>query len=293
MKLWCYNDVRNWGIDLAKAAAARGHDAHLFDDPKEPTDGYVFFHMHHHPMVRLANKRAMALMALNPNLTLIPDYRSSVLYDDKIEQARQFSRWMPRTRVFYTPGAAYRHLAGVTYPFISKASEGASSHNVRLVADEEQARQEIRFAFSDLGLRCRYGQTQRGYLLWQDFVPNNTGDVRIIAIGRTRLILKRQNRDDRPMASGSGKTTPVTAHDIDDELTTALHYANEFFTAEKMLWCGVDLVRDNERWYVLESTVGWTMSGYTDCEFFGDPQHRHGNKIWEVFLDELEDGVFE
>jgi glutathione synthase/RimK-type ligase-like ATP-grasp enzyme len=295
IRLWCYNDAHNWGSMLHAEATKRGHDAHLFDDARQPDQGYVFMHMHHHPQVRLVHKRIMAIMAMNPALTLVPEYRSSVLYDDKIEQARQLARWMPRTNVFHTPGAARRYLdKAPELPFMSKASEGASSHNVRLVSTYDEARLEIKHAFSDLGIKCRYGQTQRGYLMWQDFIPGNAGDIRVIAIGTKRLLLRRGNRDDRPMASGSGRIEAVTNAMLskDTEAQQALIFANRFFAQENLNWCGIDLVKDaTNRWYVLETTVGWTLNGYYDCEFVGTKLK--GDRIWSVFLDEVEAGVFD
>lgn len=293
-RLWCYNDSHNWGQMLLTEATKRGHDAHLFDDPRQPDEGYVFMHMHHHPQVRLLHKRCMAIMAMNPDLKLVPDYRMSVQYDDKLEQARQLSRWMPRTQVFYTPNAARRWLdKNSSVPFMSKSAEGASSHNVRLVRTLDEARLEIKHAFSDLGIKCRYGQTQRGYLLWQDFIAGNDGDIRIIAIGRQRLVLRRGNRDDRPMASGSGRLLSMTNANMakDEDAQQALAVANMFFAQENMNWCGIDMVKDAQgKWYILETTVGWTLHGYYDCEFIGD--RRKGDQVWSVFIDEIEAGVF-
>lgn len=297
--IWCYQDAHNWGDLLAKAAQVRGHEAHLFDDPRIPDRGFVFMHMHHHPQVRILHKRCMAIMAMNPELILIPEYRSSVLYDDKLEQARQLSKWMPRTRVFWTPGAARKFLENAPFPFISKSLDGASSHNVRLIATADDAKNEIRQAFSDLGIKCRYGQQQRGYLLWQDFIPGNAGDIRIIAVGTKRLILRRGNRPDRPMASGSGALTPIRSLD-DHEIIAALAVADCFFEEEKMRWCGIDMVRDEKgKWFILECTVGWTLHGYYECAFIdvsdGQPEVMplNGDMIWSVLLDEIEAGNFQ
>jgi glutathione synthase/RimK-type ligase-like ATP-grasp enzyme len=290
IRLWCYNDSHDWGKNLLDAAQKRGHDVHLFDDARVPDEGYVFMHMHHHPQVRLIHKRIVSIMALNPRLTLIPDYRSAMLYDDKIEQARQLSRWMPRTHVFYTPNSAKRFLdKQPSFPFISKASEGASSHNVRFIKTFDDARLEIKHAFSDLGIKLRYSQVQRGYLLWQEFIAGNRGDVRVIAIGSKRLMLRRENRDNVPFASGSGRLTPITK--LDYELEQALAVSNQFFAQEDQKWCGIDLVKDESgRWYVLETTVSWAPHGYYECQFIGT--NMMGTQIWPVLLDEIEAGVF-
>lgn len=293
MKLWAYNDAHDWGSQLAALAASRGHDAHLFEDPREPDTGHVFFHMHHQPQVRILHKRCMAIMATRPELNLIPSYRLSNLFDDKVEQTRQLAKWMPRTYLFYSPATARKFLErGMQIPFVSKTSEGESAHNVRLITDLAQAKQEIRYAFSDIGIKCRHQQTQRGYLLWQEHMPGDS-DVRVIAVGRQRLILKRGGREDRAMAQGARALVPVLK--LDEEMAAALTTANHFFAGEDFKWCGADLVRDeNGRWHITECTVRWTLHHYYECPFFVDgvPTARCGNKIWEVLVDELEAGIF-
>jgi glutathione synthase/RimK-type ligase-like ATP-grasp enzyme len=299
MKLWCFEDAHDWGSRLAQAAQARGHDAHLFDDPQVPDNGYVFVHMHHHPAVRTFHKRMMELMSVNPDLIMIPDYRSARLYDDKMAQARELKRWMPRTRLFYTPNSARFALPNIPLPFVSKTAEGASAHNVRLVSTYDEARLEIKRAFSDLGIKCHYEQAQHGYLLWQDFIPGNAGDVRIIAIGSKRLLLRRGNRRDRAMASGSGNLKPIQNLN-DTGLLAALDAANEFFAAEGFKWCGVDLVHDaSGKWFILEMTSSWTLHGYYECNFIdcsgSTPKlmDERGDQVWPILLQELEAGVFE
>jgi glutathione synthase/RimK-type ligase-like ATP-grasp enzyme len=301
VKLWCFDDAHDLGKQLHEAAVKRGHDAHLFDDPRRPDKGFVFMHMQHHPSVRMLHKRVMSILSMNPDLTLVPDYRASVLYDDKLEQARQLARWMPRTRVFYTPGAARRFLdSHPALPFMSKALDGASSHNVRLVETYDSARLEIRQSFSDLGIKCRYGAQQRGYLLWQEFIAEHTGDIRVVAVGRKRLLLRRGNRLDRSIPRGSGDIAPIK--DLSAaEACGALKVANEFLEAEQFKFAGVDLVRDpsSGRWFVLEVTVSWALSGYYESAFIdcanADPilMSTRGDSIWEVLLDEIEAGGFD
>lgn len=293
MKLWCFEDAHDWGTKLAQVAQARGHDAHLFDDPRKPDFGHVFMHMHHHPSVRILHKRVMAIMAMNPELTLIPDYQSSVFYDDKLEQARRFARWMPRTHVYYTPGAARRAIdaGAITLPFMSKGSEGASSHNVRLVSTVDDARLEIRHAFSDVGIKCRHGQTQRGYLLWQDFVADNHCDVRVLAVGTKRCVIRRANKG----TNGAGDVTPVV--ELTPDIESALTQANLFFDAEQIKWACIDLVqcKQTKRWLILETSVAWTMHGYYESRFFdvqGNAQDHKGNQVWDVLVSELENGVW-
>lgn len=292
MKLWCYDDHKGWGLALCAAAHNRHHTARMFGrgEAHKPDEGVVFVHMHHSPKHREHDKEMLEVLHRNKNLRVIPDLRSARLYDNKIAQYQDLAMWMPTTFIITQPSRAAQLVERQRYPFISKSSEGAGSHNVRLIRDRNMAEAEIEAVFHGEGIPCRYGQRQKGYLFWQEFIPGNTGDVRVIAMGRQRLALLRQNRDDRPMASGSGITHPVTALD-DPHTASAFHYADYFFTRERFTWCGIDLVFDRElsRWMVLETTVGWTLEGYVDCRFF--PDGRYGGSIWDVVLDEIEAGA--
>jgi len=288
MKLWCFDDAHDWGKSLQAAATKRGIEAHLFDDPRSPTKGFVFVHMHHHSSVRLLHKRIMTILAVNPDLILLPDYRASVLFDDKVEQAIQFSKWTPRTRIFYSPGGAKRFLEnGVVFPFVSKAAEGTHSHNVRIVADMDAAKQEVRHAFSDIGIKCRQGLQQRSYLLWQDYIPGGESDIRVAAIGSKRLLLRRQNK------SPTNYLTPVT--DLTDLVdASALEFANAFFKLHGIYWGAVDLIRGQDGWLVLETTVSWPMHRFYECNFIDGTTvlDRKGDQVWEVTIDEMLAGNF-
>lgn len=288
MKLWIWRDRSGWWEHLRKVAVARGHDVRVFSDPTHPDDGTVFARLHHHPDVRARDKAMMAHLAPNPGIVLVPNYRSSVLYDDKAEQARQLARWMPRTMTLHSMAEAERALSALGLPLMSKCAEGAGSHNVRLIATKDQAMAEVRAVFGGAGIPCHYGQVQKGYLLWQQFLPGNDYDFRVIAIGRERLILRRGNRDDRPMASGSNREMPIAWPD--KEASEVLAFADAFFAEERMPWCGIDVVRDHEasRWVVLECTVGWPLGNMGAHNFVSG---RSGKEFWQIVMDELEAGT--
>lgn len=295
-KLWTFDDAHNWGSQLAAAANERGHEARLFDDPRAPDQGFAFMHMHYHPTVRTQHKRGMAIMSMNPHLTLIPSYRMSVLYDDKAEQTRQFAKAMPRTHIVYTPNGARNLLNTMSLPFVSKSAEGSSSSNIRFIETLDEAKQEIRLAFSDIGIKCRHGLSQRGYLLWQEYLPDNNGDVRVLAIGNLRLMLKRNNRGNMPVANGN-EFEPVASIQPGSPMSFAFDFANDLFRREGIMWGGVDIVYDKAKgcWRLLEITVAWTMHHYTECAFIDMSGHAtkiKGESVWSTLVSELETGSF-
>lgn len=284
MKVWCFDDVHGWGQSVLMAATKRGHDAIMFDDPNIPDEGVAFVHMHHHPGVRTLHKRMMERLALRGDLLLIPNTRSAALFDDKVEQARHFSRWMPKTHIFQTPYSAREFIErGDCFPFYSKAREGVNGYNVRLIESYGEAKLEAKYAFSDRGIRARYSQKQIGYVLWQEAIEGFDGDLRIMGVGRKRLALRRY---------ADGRTEPM--NDMTVQLASALAFAGRFLERENMPWGLVDLVRDREtnRWYMLESSVSWNMESFLGCRIIDSETvtDQTGADIWDAMVVELELG---
>lgn len=293
MRLAIWDDRRdgypmNWCEPMLAAALANGWDARLFNtaDAVEPGD-VVFVHMHLHPLVRTRDKSIMVDLAKRDDITLIPSPEDARLYDDKRAQTEKFRAWLPPTWIFTDSAAAVAFArARTVWPIISKSSEGAGSHNVRILANRQAALKEAALVFDAQGITSRYGQKQRGYVLWQHFCEGNDGDMRVVKVGRQRLILRRGNRHDRPMASGSGKLRPVTK--MDEEAISALAYADQFFAAADTRWCAIDLVRMKGEWRFLEMSSSFSIDGYAGCRFF--PDGRMGTEFWPMALEEIEGG---
>lgn len=289
VRLWCFDDEGRWGRGLHQEARKRGHDSRLFKDPAEVDVGVSFMRMNHRSEVRSRDKRIMKVLAAKPGLVTIPDARSARLYDDKVAQSRELAQWMPETLVLESEDAARAALGSLGYPFISKALGGASSYNVRLVRDEAQAKTEIHKAFVTGGIGLKYGERQKGYLLWQRFLEGNAYDFRVTAIGRERLVLRRGNRDDVPFASGSGREMPIDHSKADPEAAEVLWAANLFFEQEGFNWCGTDWVRDHEGFRLLEVTTAWPLGLMGNHRFMsGKPC----DPFWAAVMDEIEAGVF-
>lgn len=294
MNLWCFDDNGGWGKALQAEASGRGHDARLFTDPDDVGEGVAFMRMNHRPEIRARDKAVMAALAAKPGLVTIPDARGARLYDDKVAQAQELDEWMPQTLVLESAEASRQALGTLGYPFISKATDGASSYNVRLVRDERQAAAEIRFAFEGAGIALKYGQLQQGYLLWQRFLAGNAYDFRVTAIGRERLILRRGNRKDVPFASGSNQEWVIDDVESDPEALEILRAANRFFEAEGFAWCGTDWVFDRmgqrgEEPRLLEVTTAWPLGLMHRHSFVGG---KPCEPFWAAVMDEIEAGAF-
>lgn len=270
-RIYAFKDSYGWDKLLVDAAMRAGLVAQLISDAEHVPDvpgTYFFIHMNHDPSERNYHKQVVEEVNKKENVVLIPNILECRLYDDKVRQARMFKSWMPRTHYLVCAEDAESVLADMSLPFISKSSEGAGSSNVRLIRSQEEARAEIRLTFYGDGIRRACDLRQSGYLLWQEFLPDNHNDWRVIIIAKKYgMILKRHNRPDLPFASGSGSFESVDA--ISKETEGLFEHTRLFAEEFDLSFVGVDVVLGKAREpVILETTVGWDMAGYKNCRFF-------------------------
>lgn len=275
MKLWAYNDAHNWGAELVAVAEARGYNARLFEQYREVTDGVVFVHMHAHPSVRTHHKRLVSMLATKPDVKLIPSYRLAMLYDDKLEQLRQLARWLPPTRLLTSPAQARDFIdSQPPLPIVSKSGEGSG---VRILTSYDEMHREVKLAFSDLGIKNRFGTRHHSYLYWQKYLGPLEKTIRVLSIGSQRMALVR------------GRRNEVDPEPNLDELTAATEFATMLAKEEGFNFCGFDIARFGESFRLLKVTVGWPLARYQDCVF--KPDGRKGSDFWTVTMDEIEKGM--
>jgi glutathione synthase/RimK-type ligase-like ATP-grasp enzyme len=116
-----------------------------------------------------------------------PSAALAVLYENKCLEAFLAEAWdLPFARSFvsYRREDALAMLDDIRYPFVSKVNQSSGSMGVELVRNPRQARRIIRQAFSRRG-RPLYMPwlRQKNYVYFQEFVPNDGYDIRVILIG--------------------------------------------------------------------------------------------------------------
>lgn len=295
MRLWCYGvDHGKWGEQLCEVANRNGLDAALFlSPPLEMKEGdYAFMRIPQDPELAVQGKQHATEVA-GRGVKLIPDLFSIMCYENKLMQTIAHRPYMPRTEILLptdTVRDAQHAAEELGFPFISKAQEGSSSTNIRLVKDMNQALQEYRDAMVGDGIPLARGAIQKGYLIWQKFCAGNPCDYRVCINGNYTLMLERDNAHGRPFASGSGKNRPI--NDPDNFQTGAIEKAWDFFNEYRLKWCGIDLVfdYDDNSWRVLETTLGWSLRAYEDCTYFGTEYK--GRDIWQLLVEQIKEGVF-
>lgn len=283
MRVYAFPDPRGCGDAVLAAAQRRGH---------ETTGFYVHADTAYVRTVNYGHGRAQCLQALktfgHADLPCIPGAGAADWYDDKLAQVDLLRDWMPQTIVANAPSAAISAPA-LPFPFVSKSAHGSGSANVRLINTAQEAAAEIRAAFGP-GIPAK-GGVQKGYVYWQELIPGNTRDVRVVVAGRRLYGLIRQCRDDVPFASGSGRAAPIMALD-DPQVRNAFSMAGEIAETINAPWSCYDFVFDGDRPYCLEVSTSWTEASYTDCAVFDratlEPTGETGGSWPDFVIDELE-----
>lgn len=227
-----------------------------------------------------------------PDLKFITDRLQVMFYEDKCAQAREWSYFLPPTWVITSKEAALSFLdVNTDWPLVSKAAVGASSTFVSILGKEEAKAQVIQ-AFGD-GIPLQHGNwdRQKGYVLFQKFIPANEFTWRANVIGREVAVFKRFNYPDKPVAQ-TGNTKPVSEIDpmVDRIIRAAKHVAKDIETK----WVALDILHDHneDQLYLLETSLGWPWPGVGEgAKFF--PSERPWSEMFELMFDEMDKGVFD
>lgn len=207
---------------------------------------------------------------------------------------------MVPTWVFFEKDRAVEWLRSADYPLVSKLRRGAGSANVQLVNNFAEAKAHCQksfgrghravpsyFAESSTKLRriessralwgklkrmpgliskFRRAQHQlgreRGYVLFQKFVPDNAYDTRVTVVGNRAWAFTRNVRKGDFRASGGGSIN----YDLDLISPEALRIA--FETTDKLDAQSVayDFVQDDQgNCHILEISYGYISSAVHEC----------------------------
>ena len=202
------------------------------------------WHWSHGVPQDLLMARHVIMAAERMGLAVFPNTATCWHFDDKVAQKyllEAVGAPLVPTWVFYDLDAALAWIDRATFPKVFKLRRGAGSANVRLARSAHEAQRLARTAFgrgfrplgylrnADVRLkrvarqrdwvgmlkrlpsslagtyRARQGmQREKGYLYFQEFVPNNRFDTRVTVIGRRAFGFTRNVRPNDFRASGSG-----------------------------------------------------------------------------------------
>jgi glutathione synthase/RimK-type ligase-like ATP-grasp enzyme len=238
---------------------------------------------------------------------VFPNARSAWHFDDKLAQKYLFESIgapLVPTWAFVSKKEALTWAATATWPKVFKLRGGAGSANVQLAKSRAAAEDLIKKAFSsgfDVydrfgSLRERYrkykkGQapatevlkgiariaikpdfaktmgTERGYVYFQEFIPGNDCDIRIIVVGERAFALKRMVRENDFRASGSGNFRYAREEFPEETIRLSFEYAQKL----KTQCAAFDFVYLDGKPLFVEVSFGFVKEVYDPCVGYWDP----------------------
>jgi len=239
-------------------------------------------------------------------LKVFPDFRTVWHFDDKVGQKYLLEAMeapLAPSFVFYDKMSALEWINATDFPKVFKLRNGAGSANVRLVHSKYQAKRLVRIAFgrgfrqyegwSNLKERfrkyksgitnlwnvfkgvlrlfrateyARMSGREKGYVYFQEFIPGNEFDIRVIVIGDKAFAIKRLVRENDFRASGSGSIL-YEKENFDEEIIKLAFNISERLGDQCMAY---DFVFSDGQPLIVEISYGFAMEGYDPCVGYWD-----------------------
>jgi glutathione synthase/RimK-type ligase-like ATP-grasp enzyme len=237
---------------------------------------------------------------------VFPDSRTAWHFDDKLGQKylmEAIGAPLVPTWVFYDKLKALKWANQTAFPKVLKLRGGAGSQNVKLVHSKSQSRRFIRRAFgsgfsvynsigyinewkqkyklgkaklSDLlkelvyfFLRppfARIKGREKGYIYFQEFIPDNDFDIRIIIVGNKAFGIKRMVRENDFRASGSG----MVFYEKENFKNETVQLSFELAEKLKLQCAAFDFIYSGTTIFVTEVSFGFIKEVYDPCTGYWD-----------------------
>lgn len=292
MQFSAIDPYETWGDAAVAVAKSRGWEATRVSRGRETLrDGYGFIRLSMEPKILAINRNDYDVMRTG-GLKMIQDQAQIDVYENKSAQFERWSHWMPETWRFTRLDAARDFLRTAQFPIVSKADSGASSVNVRILKDRNEADAHVRECFSPNGIALQRGYVQRGYVLLQRCIPHKI-TYRVNILGNARAVFFRYCYPDR-MVAQTGNVEP--AMQMTPELESLLEFAGRVSEDIGTKWCALDILKDGDSgWRLLETSEGWPWPSPGTCNegtIFRNTRPRKWIEMFEVMFDQIEAGVW-
>lgn len=267
----------------------------------------LLFHHHHTDAKDFLFAKQLLFSVEQAGKKVFPDFNTGWHFDDKLGQKyllESINAPMVSTFAFFSKEEAISWCNSTTFPKVFKLRGGAGSTNVKLIKTKSEARKIINRSFGkgfsaydkwgDLSevLRlyrlkkqslkdvlksvrrlfkstkfARYYGRDAGYVLFQEFIPDNTFDIRVIVIDNKAFAIKRMVRENDFRASGSG----FIKYNKQDINIDCVKVAFEVSKKLKTQCIAYDFVFDSEnRPLIVEINYGYAHKAYEKCEGYWD-----------------------
>ena len=238
---------------------------------------------------------------------VFPDFRTLWHFDDKVGQKyllEAIDAPIIPSYVFFSKKEALNWAGKTNFPKVFKLRGGGGYANVKLAKTKRSAINLINLSFGkghppynkfrnfkERIRKYRIGKTNlhdvfkgfirifykteferimgndKGYVYFQDFIPNNTFDLRVIVIGTKAFAIKRLCRPDDFRASGSG----IIIYDKDQIDERCVKIAFEVNKKLKSQSIAYDFIFDSENTpLIIEISFGFAPAAYEKCVGYWD-----------------------
>ena len=207
---------------------------------------------------------------------------------------------------FYSKREALEWLkTDAKYPIVAKLRRGAGSYNVQLIRNYAQAhrytnkmfgkgihptpgffadtKNKLKVAGNFSGIITRLKKApnffkvmysskkgfpkEKGYVYFQDFIPNNKEDIRIAVVGNKIWSFKRKVRSGDFRASGSGMIDYNTLNLPKNLLKISFEISKKLNTQS----IAFDFVKDsNDNYFIVEISYGYQGDAINNCHGYWD-----------------------
>lgn len=273
----------------------------------EDCDAFMWHHHHANYRDALFAKQLLYSLQM-AGKKVFPDFNTCWYFDDKVGEKYMLEAIgapLVPSYVFYSKKDALKWVEETTFPKVFKLRGGAGASNVKLVRSKSEAKSLINKAFgrgfsqfNRLGhLKDRYKKykagkdtfvgvlkgiarliisteyakmhsKEKGYVYFQDFIPDNNFDLRIVVVGNKAFGLKRLVRKGDFRASGSGNIIYDKSQINEDCVKIAFDVAGKLRSQS----VAFDFVFDGIKPLIVEISYGYQIEAYDDCEGYWDTE---------------------
>jgi len=267
------------------------------------------WHHHHGQFKDVLTAKRILFALEHAGVKVFPDFKTGWHFDDKVAQKyllEAIGAPLVPSYVFYDKHEALQWANTTSYPKVFKLKGGAGSANVKLVKTHKEAKRLINKAFGKgfaqydrfgafkerlrkvkegkagllevlkgigrLFITTEFAKQQppeRGYAYFQDFIPNNDSDIRVIVIDNKAFAIKRMVRDNDFRASGSGSII-FDPSSIDPRCIEVAFTVNKKISAQSIGFDFVFNTKDEPE--IVEFCYGFSPEPYDPCPGYWDSE---------------------
>lgn len=269
-------------------------------------DALMWHHHHGHYKDVLFAKQLLYSLQISGK-KVFPDFNTTWHFDDKVGQKyllESIGAPIVPSYVFYSKKEALSWADKTKFPKVFKLRGGAGATNVKLIKSKRDADKQINKAFergfsqfnrlNNLKERirrykegedtlmgiikgigrlfittefARMNSREKGYVYFQEFIPNNNFDIRVIVVANKAFAIKRYTRKDDFRASGSGNIV-YDRNQIDERCVQIAFDVNSKIKCQSVAY---DFVFDeyNDP-LIIEVSYGFSVDPYDQCPGYWD-----------------------